>query len=70
MRSWFFARDGQQHGPVTDDELNEMLATGALSHDALVWTEGMKDWRPAKEVEELVLRDLPPPPLPPSLPHD
>ena len=70
MRSWFFARHGQQHGPVTDDDLSEMLATGSLSPDALVWTEGMKEWRPAKDVEGLILRDLPPPLSPPPIPND
>ena len=50
MRSWFFAKDGQQHGPVTEDDLSDMLAAGALSTDALVWTQEMKEWRPAKEV--------------------
>ena len=64
MRSWFFARDGQQHGPVTEDDLSDMLATGALSTDALVWTQEMKEWRPAKEVESLIHRDSLPPPLP------
>ena len=64
MRSWFFAKDGQQHGPVTEDDLSDMLATGTLSTDALVWTKGMKEWRPAKEVESLIHRDPLPPPLP------
>jgi len=64
MRSWFFAKDGQQHGPVTEDDLSDMLATGALSTDALVWTKEMKEWRPAKEVESLIHRDPLPPPLP------
>ena len=64
MRSWFFAKDGQQHGPVTEDDLSDMLATGALSTDALVWTQEMKEWRPAKKVESLIHRDPPPHSLP------
>jgi len=64
MRSWFFVREGQKRGPVPEDELHEMLATGVLSPEALVWTAEMKQWRPAEEVDGLILRDFPPPPFP------
>jgi len=67
MRSWFFVRDGKQHGPVPEDDLHEMLASGALSPDALVWTADMNEWRPAKQVEGLMLRGSGPPPFPPPL---
>jgi len=44
--SWYYADGGQQRGPVTDDELSALLATGAITPDTLVWREGMPGWEP------------------------
>lgn len=48
---YHYADGDQQRGPVGRDELR-----GRIRPDTLVWREGMTDWRPAMEVEEL--RDL------------
>lgn len=49
---WFYAQAGRQEGPVTLAELKAKAADGTLDprHD-LVWTQGMKDWKPAGEVD-------------------
>ena len=51
--AWFFARGGQQRGPVPAEGLRQMLASGALSAGDLVWREGMPQWVPAGRVDEL-----------------
>lgn len=48
-----YAQQGKQAGPVSVDELRNMLRTGQLAPTDLVWTSGMADWRPASEVPEL-----------------
>ncbi len=48
---WFYARGGQQSGPVTFDQLKELARSGGLDAKDLVWTSSMKDWQPGGQVE-------------------
>jgi hypothetical protein len=50
---WYYAKQGQQQGPVDSDTLKDMLAAGELSETDLVWKEGMPEWIPAASVPEL-----------------
>jgi hypothetical protein len=68
---WFYQKDGQQHGPVGEEALRSMFASGELSPTTLVWKEGMDDWKPAGQVDWFVARRLVPPPVvapPPYIP--
>ncbi len=62
MTLWHFARDGQQHGPVAEEELRRLLDSGELPADALVWREGLDGWKPASEVAEWTTPPAPPGP--------
>lgn len=42
--NWYYAESGQQVGPVTDEQLGEMVRSGRINDDTLVWHEGMTDW--------------------------
>jgi uncharacterized protein DUF4339 len=53
-RSWFFASDGQQRGPVPEAQLRELIAGGTIAADVLVWSQGMADWQRAADVPGLV----------------
>lgn len=54
MSEWYYAKGGQQMGPVPIEKLKELLANGELdSGKDLVWTSSMKDWLPADQVEGL-----------------
>src|SRR6185437_4601686 len=53
MADWYYARDGQQAGPVQFAELQAMAARGQLAASDLVWTEGLTQWQPAWQVQEL-----------------
>ena len=46
-RTFFVARAGQQHGPITEDEFRKLVELGHLKADDLVWFEGATDWMPA-----------------------
>lgn len=44
--NWFYADGGNQKGPVSDSELDELLRSGKISPNTLVWREGMTHWQP------------------------
>lgn len=47
---WFYAKNGQQLGPVSSQEIESLIKDGTISADSLVWREGMAEWKPANEV--------------------
>lgn len=47
---WFIARDGKQHGPVSDIELRKLIELSHLKSTDLVWRQGFSDWRTAASV--------------------
>lgn len=61
-RLWCYVQRGQSVGPVPEEQLRALLASGDLYWDDLVWREGMADWLPARQVTELV--GAPPSPTP------
>ena len=59
--------DGQRAGPFDASQLREHVQAGRISADTLVWTEGMAEWKAAKDVTAVAkLLGTVPPPLPPS----
>ncbi|MDR3279368.1 MAG: DUF4339 domain-containing protein [Synergistaceae bacterium] len=40
MADWYYASNGQTVGPFTENELPEMIETGLLSEETLVWNGG------------------------------
>src|SRR6476620_3334974 len=53
-RSWFFASQGQQHGPYPEAQLREFIANGTVTAGTLVWTEGMAGWQKAGDIPGLL----------------
>jgi len=45
--AWWIARDGKQHGPLTDEELAEYFRLGRVRENDLVWHKGLAEWKPA-----------------------
>lgn len=44
--NWYYVENGQQKGPVTQDQLDELARQGTIKADSLVWTDGMANWLP------------------------
>ncbi len=65
---YYYAVDGQQAGPVNFDQLKSLFAGRKVNKETLIWKQGMANWSPLKEVEELkvFLGRNTPPPLPPQ----
>jgi len=63
---YYYASNGQQAGPVSFEQLKSLFANRTINKDSLVWKQGMDNWLPLKEVEELksFLSGNTPPPLP------
>ncbi len=54
MDQWYYAKGGQQNGPITLGELQGLLRSGALDPTGdLVWNPSMTDWLPAVQVPAL-----------------
>jgi uncharacterized RDD family membrane protein YckC len=47
---WYYADAGRQVGPVDDAQLDELVRSGAVRDDTLIWKEGMANWQPHSAV--------------------
>ncbi len=47
---WYLARDGKQHGPISQLEMSKLVEFGHLRESDLVWKPGFADWRAATSV--------------------
>jgi hypothetical protein len=47
--TWYIARDGKQHGPITAVEFSKLVELGHLKPTDLVWHDGAADWMPATQ---------------------
>jgi hypothetical protein len=59
---WFIARDGKQHGPVSDLELKKLVELTHLKATDLLWRQGFADWRAAASVFPNIGQTAPAPP--------
>lgn len=53
-RQWYYVKNGQQCGPISEARLVELLRDGSLGAAMQVWTQGMENWREASAVEGLL----------------
>ncbi|MFA4851468.1 MAG: SPFH domain-containing protein [Bacteroidales bacterium] len=61
--------NGQQTGPFAEQALAQMVQSGQITKDTLVWKNGMAAWTSAGQVPEVAkLFTQAPPPLPPQVP--
>ena len=68
QKSYFIAVNGQQTGPFEIPQLQQMVLSGQLTLQSLVWAQGMAGWVTADTVAELLqLFGTVPPPIPPSV---
>jgi|GEM_PF-1421243 len=63
---WFYEKDSKPAGPVTEEELWDLLNSGEITKNSLVWKEPMGKWLPFSKVPEL---RIPPRPKPPPMPE-
>ena len=61
---WYYTRNGTQAGPVSSDQLKELISDGTIKSDESVWHKGLDDWEPISNFRGLLKPDNVPPPLP------
>lgn len=49
--NWYYAEQGQQTGPVSEEQLDELLRNGKIQPETLVWHEGMAAWATYREAK-------------------
>lgn len=42
---WYYYQDKTQTGPIGDEEFRELVKTGVIRSDTLVWRAGMENWQ-------------------------
>ena len=65
---WYYATNGQRHGPITEEQTHSLAKSGELQPTDLVWSKGMTEWVPAQTIKGLRFAALEPPPWPTSPP--
>lgn len=65
---WYIARDGKQHGPLTDIEMRTFVAHSYLRATDLIWRPGMAEWQAAPIVFPAVFAPPAPAPQPEPAP--
>ena len=50
--NWFYVLNGQQNGPVSEAQLDELARAGTVKADTLVWAEGMPNWVPYSQARQ------------------
>jgi hypothetical protein len=69
---WYYIGHYGQLGPLTRDQINELIEADVISHETYVWKVGMSEWAPAGRVVELAAYfttrapSMSPPPPPPG----
>ncbi len=59
---WYIARDGKQHGPLTDIEMRTFVAHNYLRATDLIWRPGMPEWLAATNVFPAIFQPAAPQP--------
>jgi uncharacterized RDD family membrane protein YckC len=53
---WFYRKDGKQVGPIPSKKMRELLDSGELGPEELIWNESLPEWTPASNVESFTQR--------------
>jgi hypothetical protein len=50
---YYVVIENEQRGPLTIDDLKQLMSIGVISKATLIWKEGMADWVKASELETI-----------------
>lgn len=65
---WYYAQKQKRFGPLSLDDLTELISAHRLKPDDLVWRSGMSEWTAARTVPELAAAGAASGAVPPPLP--
>lgn len=72
MADWYYIGHYGQLGPLTLEQMEELIQGGVIVRETYVWATGMASWLPAEQVSDLkkgflIGAALAPPPPPPAM---
>lgn len=44
--NWYYALNGTQQGPVSEQDIVRLVASGTINAGTLIWRDGLPDWQP------------------------
>jgi len=50
---WYYAEGKEQKGPVSEEQFAELIRSGGIQAQTLVWLEGMSAWQPYSQVASM-----------------
>lgn len=70
-KEWWYSIQSERKGPISSEELRALIEKGTLNDQHLVWKQGLENWLPVAEVDELsnALSAIPPE-LPEAAPRE
>jgi hypothetical protein len=64
-RLYYASVGGKQAGPFSETEIVRLVNDGTITKETYIWHQGMKEWKAAVDVPEILrIIALTPPPLP------
>lgn len=54
LATWYYVGSFGQLGPLTKEQLEELIEGGVIEKQTYVWRPGMNDWLPASSVPDLM----------------
>ncbi|GHV11282.1 hypothetical protein FACS189491_02230 [Spirochaetia bacterium] len=64
QRLYYAGLEGRQAGPFSETEIVRLINEKRIARETLVWHQGMKEWKQAQDVPEILrIITLGPPPL-------
>lgn len=64
IHNWYYIEDNHKHGPVMEEVILELLSSGVLTSETMVWSKGLNEWTAVSNVSALMKDSDEPPPLP------
>lgn len=66
---WYYQKGNAQQGPIDEDRIAALIASGEIVHQTLVWSEGMEGWAPilSTPLKNHFPKNQPPPIQPPPI---
>jgi hypothetical protein len=55
QHAWYYSTNGREQNTTSLDQLRFLIGTGQIGQDTMVWTEGMPQWLPARNVSQLLI---------------
>lgn len=51
--TWYYEQAGEQRGPITDTDLENLFRAGTIRPETMVWREGMDNWQSYSQAKNI-----------------